>query len=186
MHPWLRRPRRNRPPSTGATRRGAPRRRPGGLPRARRPAVPAPRAAACGAGVPAGPGARPGAQDNRAAGPCGGGRQRAGAAAVHRADGQSPWDAAAVLQAHQAYVGETRGDAEEGAFIFDGCDVPKQGTASVGVARQWRHRGGQRRGRPGSRRGAGPGRLASSRHPERPRAALSGPGPPAARGGTRP
>jgi len=52
--------------------------------------------------------------------------------------GQSPWDAEAVLHAHQAYVGETRGDAQEGAFIIDGCDFPKQGTASVGVARQWR------------------------------------------------
>jgi len=51
--------------------------------------------------------------------------------------GQSPWDADAVLHAHQAYVGETLGDAEEGAFIIDGCDVPKQGTESVGVARQW-------------------------------------------------
>jgi len=51
--------------------------------------------------------------------------------------GQSPWDAEAVLHAHQAYVGETLGDAEEGAFIIDGCDVPKQGTESVGVARQW-------------------------------------------------
>ena len=51
--------------------------------------------------------------------------------------GQSPWDADAVLQAHQAYVGETLGDAEEGAFILDGCDFPKQGTESVGVARQW-------------------------------------------------
>ncbi len=51
--------------------------------------------------------------------------------------GQSPWDAEAVLHAHQAYVGETLGDAEEGAFIIDGCDFPKQGTESVGVARQW-------------------------------------------------
>ncbi len=51
--------------------------------------------------------------------------------------GQSPWDAEAVLQAHQAYVGETLGDAEEGAYIVDGCDFPKQGTESVGVARQW-------------------------------------------------
>jgi len=42
-----------------------------------------------------------------------------------------------VLQAHQAYVGETLGDAEEGALIFDGCDFPTQGTESVGVARQW-------------------------------------------------
>jgi len=51
--------------------------------------------------------------------------------------GQSPWDAEAILHAHQAYVGETLGDAEEGAFIIDGGDVPKQGTESVGVARQW-------------------------------------------------
>ncbi len=51
--------------------------------------------------------------------------------------GQSPWDAEAVLHAHQAYVGETLGDADEGAFIIDGCDFPKQGTESVGVARQW-------------------------------------------------
>ena len=51
--------------------------------------------------------------------------------------GQSPWDAEAVLHAHQAYVGETLGDAAEGAFLIDGCDFPKQGTASVGVARQW-------------------------------------------------
>ena len=58
--------------------------------------------------------------------------------------GQSPWDAEAVLQAHQAYVGETLGDAEEGAFIFDGCDFPKQGTESVGVARQWRGSGAGR------------------------------------------
>ncbi len=51
--------------------------------------------------------------------------------------GQSPWDAEAVLHAHQAYVGETLGDAEEGAFISDGCDVPKQGTESVGAAVVW-------------------------------------------------
>jgi len=51
--------------------------------------------------------------------------------------GQSPWDADAVLHAHQGYVGETLGDADEGAFIIDGCDVPKQGTESVGVARPW-------------------------------------------------
>jgi len=44
-----------------------------------------------------------------------------------------------IKRAHepQAYVGETLGDAEEGAFIIDGCDFPKQGTESVGVARQW-------------------------------------------------
>ncbi len=57
--------------------------------------------------------------------------------ALQQFSGQSPWDADAVLHAHQAYVGETLGDADEGAFIIDGCDFPKQGTESVGVARQW-------------------------------------------------
>jgi SRSO17 transposase len=50
---------------------------------------------------------------------------------------QSPWDADAVLVAHQACVGETLGDPESGVLILDGCDFPKQGTESVGVARQW-------------------------------------------------
>jgi len=57
--------------------------------------------------------------------------------ALQQFTGQSPWDAEAVLQAHQAYVGETLGDAEEGAYLLDGCDFPTQGTESVGVARQW-------------------------------------------------
>jgi len=57
--------------------------------------------------------------------------------ALHQFIGQSPWDAEAVLHAHQAYVGETLGDAQEGAFISDGCDFPTQGTESVGVARPW-------------------------------------------------
>jgi len=48
--------------------------------------------------------------------------------------GQSPWDAESVLHAPQAYVGETLGDAEEGAFLIDGGDFPTQGTKSVGVA----------------------------------------------------
>lgn len=50
---------------------------------------------------------------------------------------QAPWDADALLAAHQACVGETLGDAESGVLILDGCDFPKQGTESVGVARQW-------------------------------------------------
>lgn len=50
---------------------------------------------------------------------------------------QSPWDADALLVAHQACVGETLGDAASGVLIIDGCDFPKQGTHSVGVARQW-------------------------------------------------
>ena len=66
--------------------------------------------------------------------------------ALQQVIGQSPWDADAVLHAHQAYVGETLGDTAEGAFIIDidGCDVPTQGTESVGVARPWRGRGAGR------------------------------------------
>jgi SRSO17 transposase len=47
------------------------------------------------------------------------------------------WDDAAVLRRHQQLVAETLGDAETGVLIVDGCDFPKQGTHSVGVARQW-------------------------------------------------
>jgi len=50
---------------------------------------------------------------------------------------QSTWDAEAVLLRHQEIVAATRGDAETGVLIVDGCDFPKQGPASVGVARQW-------------------------------------------------
>jgi SRSO17 transposase len=48
-----------------------------------------------------------------------------------------PWDDQAVLHKHQQLVAETLGDAETGVLILDGCDFPKQGTYSVGVARQW-------------------------------------------------
>jgi SRSO17 transposase len=47
------------------------------------------------------------------------------------------WDDAAVLQAHQHLVADTLGDADTAVLIIDGCDFPKQGTYSVGVARQW-------------------------------------------------
>lgn len=47
------------------------------------------------------------------------------------------WDDEAVLQRHQELVAETLGDAATGVLILDGCDFPKQGTYSVGVARQW-------------------------------------------------
>jgi SRSO17 transposase len=47
------------------------------------------------------------------------------------------WDDAAVLQTHQHLVAETLGDADSGVLIIDGCDFPKQGRYSVGVARQW-------------------------------------------------
>ena len=48
-----------------------------------------------------------------------------------------PWDDERVLHQHQQLVAETLGDAETGVLILDGCDFPKQGTHSVGVARQW-------------------------------------------------
>lgn len=47
------------------------------------------------------------------------------------------WDDAAVLQTHRLLVADTLGDADSGVLIIDGCDFPKQGTHSVGVARQW-------------------------------------------------
>jgi len=47
------------------------------------------------------------------------------------------WDDDAVLVQHQRLVAETLGDAESGVLIVDGCDFPKQGTRSVGVARQY-------------------------------------------------
>jgi SRSO17 transposase len=48
-----------------------------------------------------------------------------------------PWDDERVLEKHQDLVADTLGDAETGVLILDGCDFPKQGTYSVGVARQW-------------------------------------------------
>jgi SRSO17 transposase len=47
------------------------------------------------------------------------------------------WDDEAILKAHQQLVAETLGDWDTGVLIIDGCDFPKQGTHSVGVARQW-------------------------------------------------
>ena len=47
------------------------------------------------------------------------------------------WDDGAVLKTHQQLVAATLGDPETGVLILDGCDFPKQGTHSVGVARQW-------------------------------------------------
>jgi SRSO17 transposase len=47
------------------------------------------------------------------------------------------WDDDRVLSAHQQLVADTLGDRETGVLIIDGCDFPKQGTYSVGVARQW-------------------------------------------------
>jgi SRSO17 transposase len=48
-----------------------------------------------------------------------------------------PWDDERVLEQHHQLVAETLGDAETGVLILDGCDFPKQGSYSVGVARQW-------------------------------------------------
>ena len=48
-----------------------------------------------------------------------------------------PWDDERVLEQHQDLVADTLADAETGVLILDGCDFPKQGTYSVGVARQW-------------------------------------------------
>jgi len=50
--------------------------------------------------------------------------------------GAGAWDDTAILRAHQHLVEETLGE-DDGVFIIDGSDVPKQGTHSVGVARQW-------------------------------------------------
>jgi SRSO17 transposase len=48
-----------------------------------------------------------------------------------------PWDDQRLLEKHQDLVAETLGDADTGVLILDGCDFPKQGSYSVGVARQW-------------------------------------------------
>jgi len=50
--------------------------------------------------------------------------------------GEGAWDDDAILAEHQRFVEETLGDAD-GVLIIDGSDVPKQGTHSAGVARQW-------------------------------------------------
>ena len=47
------------------------------------------------------------------------------------------WDDAAVLKTHQQLVADTLGDPQTGVLIIDGCDFPKQGSHSVGAARQW-------------------------------------------------
>lgn len=50
----------------------------------------------------------------------------------------SPWSDAAVIETHQALVAQTLGHPD-GVLILDGCDFPKQGAESVGVA--WQHCG---------------------------------------------
>jgi len=49
---------------------------------------------------------------------------------------EGAWDDAAVLRTHWGLVAQSLG-AEDGVLIVDGSDMPKQGTHSAGVARQW-------------------------------------------------
>jgi SRSO17 transposase len=50
---------------------------------------------------------------------------------------QGAWDDEPILHHHQQLVAQTLGDSATGVLILDGCEFPKQGTHSVGVARQW-------------------------------------------------
>jgi SRSO17 transposase len=47
------------------------------------------------------------------------------------------WDDEAVLEQHQRLVADTLGDERTGILIIDGCEFPKRGRHSVGVARQY-------------------------------------------------
>lgn len=47
------------------------------------------------------------------------------------------WDDDVILEAHQELVAESLGDGQTGVLVIDGCDFPKQGRTSVGVARQY-------------------------------------------------
>jgi SRSO17 transposase len=48
----------------------------------------------------------------------------------------SPWEDQEIIRVHQSEVGKTLGE-KDGMLIIDGCDFPKQGDNSVGVARQY-------------------------------------------------
>ena len=56
--------------------------------------------------------------------------------ALQQSLGEGGWDDAALLAAHQRLVDGTLGEAD-GVLLIDGHEPPKQGTHSVGVARQW-------------------------------------------------
>lgn len=47
------------------------------------------------------------------------------------------WHDQQLLKSHQQLVADTLGDSDTGVLIIDGCDFPKQGSHSVGVAHQW-------------------------------------------------
>jgi SRSO17 transposase len=49
---------------------------------------------------------------------------------------EGAWEDEVILETHQRLVAESLGDARTGVLIIDGCEFPKQGTHSVGVARQ--------------------------------------------------
>ena len=57
--------------------------------------------------------------------------------ALQQCISQGAWDDQLLLEHHQHLVAQTLGDAATGVLILDGCDFPKQGRHSVGVARHW-------------------------------------------------
>jgi SRSO17 transposase len=64
------------------------------------------------------------------------GDDRAAVRAVQQFLGEGAWDDAAILARREALVAEDLG-APDGVLIADGSGFPKQGTHSVGVARQY-------------------------------------------------
>jgi SRSO17 transposase len=50
---------------------------------------------------------------------------------------EGAWDDELILETHQSLVAGTLGDAQTGVLVIDGCDFPKQGETSVGVALQY-------------------------------------------------
>jgi len=50
--------------------------------------------------------------------------------------GSSRWSESAIIAEHRRQSGLTLG-RPDGILIIDGSDIPKQGTESVGVKRQW-------------------------------------------------